>query len=125
MWDEIRLIGTTDGSGDATIIATRPTLGKLYAVEMVDGDLADGVDATLSAIRTGSGVNQTLLTMTNFNTDQWVYPRAGVHDLTGTALTYDSTQAVSEPPIINGVLQLVLAQGGDTKTGGCIVYVEK
>lgn len=122
--DEIKLTVTTDTSGDGAATATRAVLGKLYAVEMVDGSFDDGVDATLSVIRTSSGVNQTLLTLTDFNTDQWVYPRTQVDGLTGTGLTYNSTEGVAEPPIVNGFLHLVIAQGGNAKTGGVVVYVE-
>jgi hypothetical protein len=124
MLDEIILEATTDTNGDATVVSTRAVFGKLYAVEWVDGSFANGVDPTLTAIRTPTGVNQTLLTLSNANDDAWYYPRTQVHDLTGAVLTYDSTEAVSDPPLINGVLQLVVANGGNTQTGSMIVYVE-
>ncbi len=114
--NELRLTGATSAGGAATITATRPVLGLLFAVEWIDGDLADGVDAVLSVIQTGSAVDQTLLTLTDANADAWYYPRTTEDDPTGTAL------ATYTYPVINGVMQLVIASGGDTKTGGCIVY---
>lgn len=119
---EIRLIGTTNGSGAATITAETPRLGMLYAVELVDGDLADGVDLTLKVIRTVSGVDLTLYNGTDFNSDAMKYPRHLVHDESGTALT-GTAGGDRTMPVVAGTLQVTLAQGGDTKTGGCIVYL--
>ena len=114
--NELRLTGTTSGGGAATITATRPVLGLLFGVEWIDGDLADGVDAVLSVVQTGSAVDQVLLTLTDANSDAWYYPRELEDDNAGAAL---STYTY---PVVNGVMQLVIASGGDTKTGGCIVY---
>ena len=118
---EAILVGTTSTAGAATINDTRATLGKLYAVEWIDGTLSDGVDAVLTCQNTASGVAQTLLTLTDANDDDWYYPRDVVHDLAGGALT-GTSGGDREPPVINGVLRLVIADGGSAKTGGCIVY---
>ena len=118
---EAILVGTTSTAGAATINDTRATLGKLYAVEWIDGTLSDGVDAVLTCQNTASGVAQTLLTLTDANDDKPYYPRDVVHDLTGGALT-GTSGGDREMPVINGVLRLVIASGGSEKTGGCIVY---
>ena len=112
------LQGTTDSGGDATItVATDRGLPQLlYAVEWVDGDLADGVDAVLSVTGNLSGVDHTILTLTNANDDAWYYPREIEQDNTGTDL---STYTL---PVISDTLQLVISSGGDTKTGGAIIY---
>jgi hypothetical protein len=112
----VRLEGTTDGDGDVTVTAEYSILGWLVAVEWIDGDLADGVDAVLSATVRPSAVDQTLLTLTDANSDAMYYPRTLEHDNTGAALT---TYTLA---IIEGTLQLVISSGGATKTGGCIVY---
>ena len=126
MLDEINLIGTTTTAGDATITATRSVLGKLYAVTWIDGTLADGVDGTLSVTsRPESAPDLTLLTLTDANDDAEYMPREPVHDNTGTALTYNSTEGVTDMRVINGTLKLVIASGGDTKIGGMLVYIEK
>lgn len=121
---DIRLIGTTDASGNLTLTTPSGMTGWLEAVEWVDGTLDDGVDATLSVTETPSGVDQTLLTLTNANDDAWSRPRHVVHSETGTALTGTSGGDRARP-IINGKLKLVIASGGNAKTGGCIVYYER
>lgn len=118
---EAILTGTTSTAGAATINDTKAILGRLYAVEWIDGTLSDGVDAVLTAQNTASAVAQTLLTLTDANDDKPYYPRDVVHDLTGGALT-GTSGGDREMPVINGVLRLVIASGGSEKTGGCIVY---
>ena len=118
---EAILTGTTSTAGAATINDTKAILGRLYAVEWIDGTLSDGVDAVLTAQNTASAVAQTLLTLTDANDDDWYYPRDVVHDLAGSALT-GTSGGDREKPVINGVLRLVIASGGSEKTGGCIVY---
>ena len=118
---EAILTGTTSTAGAATINDTKAILGRLYAVEWIDGTLSDGVDAVLTAQNTASAVDQTLLTLTDANDDKPYYPRDVVHDLAGGALT-GTSGGDREMPVINGVLRLVIASGGSEKTGGCIVY---
>jgi hypothetical protein len=124
MLDSIRLTGTTTAGGAATITAERAVLGLLYAVQWIDGDLANNNTAVLSAVRTDSAVDQALHTQVagEGDDDGWYYPRVAVHDLSAVGLTYDGTRTVNEMPVINGTLQLVIADGGNAKTGGCIVY---
>jgi hypothetical protein len=116
--ESIDLRGTTDASGDATITAPRPVLGFLYAVRWIDGDLADGVDATITvtAATADGGAATTLLTLTDANDDAWYYVRELEDDNAGAALTTYTY------PFINGTVQNVIASGGATKTGGAIVY---
>lgn len=114
----IRMNFTTDGAGDATVTATiNQRGGLLYAVEWVDGDLVDGVDAVLSCMSTESGVDQTLLTLTDANNDAWYYPRTTEDDTAGAALT------TTTPMVVSGDLQLVVSSGGATKTGAAIIYL--
>jgi hypothetical protein len=111
----VRLTGTTDGSGDLVVTGEFSILGWLVAVEWVDGDFADGVDAVLSVVDTPSGVDQTLLTLTDANDDKWYFPTGPEHDQAGAET---GTRALL---MINGTLKLVVSSGGDTKTGGCFV----
>lgn len=115
--DAIRLTGTTDTNGDAVINAEYPVLALLYAVEWIDGDLADGVDAVLKSVNNPSAVDTTLLTLTDANADAWYFPRETEDDTTGVAATN------KVPAVITGKLQLTISSGGDTKTGGAIVYI--
>lgn len=119
----LRLYGTTNTSGAATIASAENAVanGLLYAVEWIDGTFDDGVDAVLSVTKTPSGVDQTLLTLTDANNDAWYYPRILVHDAAGTALT-GTSGGDRERAVINGVLSLAVTSGGASKSGGCIVY---
>ena len=120
---EMRLIGETAAGGSVTVTAEHPVFGLLYAVEWVDGDLADGGQGVLSCTLTHSAVDYTLLTLANplANADAWYYPRVLVHSEAGAALT-GTSGGDRTMPVINGVLSLAITSGGATKTGGCIVY---
>lgn len=119
---DINLTGTTNGSGAKTITATQSVLGYLYKVIWVDGDLTDGVDAVLSSTETPEGVDVTLLTLTDANNDATYYPRDVVHNNAGGALT-GTSGGDRTMPLVAGILELVIASGGDTKTGGAHVYI--
>lgn len=128
---QIKFAITTDGSGNYTSSvasapqadisnnATGPML--LYAVEWVDGDLTDGVDAVLSMTNTLSGVDKTLLTLTNADNDAWYYPWALVVKNDGSTVATD----FFAPQVVEGTLKLVVTNGGSTHTGMCIVYLKE
>ncbi len=121
--EEFTLRGTTDGSGDLIVNAAHPVIGWLVAVEWIDGALADGVDAVLSSQVNADRAAVTLLTLTDANIDKWYFPREIVHDNAGAVLT--GTQGGDTmPAFFSGKLRLVVSNGGDTKEGGCIVYVK-
>lgn len=112
---ELNVTTAANGSGNVTVALER--VGLLYAVEWIDGDFANGVDAVLSAVSTPSGVDKTLLTLTNADNDAIYYPRALEHGNTGTEL------ATTTKVLVDGSLKLAVTNGGDTKTGGCNVYL--
>lgn len=114
--EDVRMIGATDGSGDLTLVSERAIFGLLWEVAWVDGDLADGVDAVLSVINYPDVPSRTLLTLTDANDDAWHRPREVEQDDAGS----DATNRV--PVVIAGTLQLVISSGGDTKTGGMVIY---
>jgi hypothetical protein len=111
---------TTDASGDVTVIDTALT-GMLHAIEWIDGDLADGTTAVISCTLTGTGVDQTLLTLSSpdANADKWFWPRAETHDLAG------QTNGGMEYLILNGNIKIVVASGGNAKTGGINIWYWK
>lgn len=125
MIEAVELTATTDESGDATTTTTRVFNGVLVAVQWIDGDLADGVDATFSVTSTDAGVDYTILTLTNADNDAMYYPRAQVQDLAGAGITYDGTNETHgvKVPIV-GKVKMVIASGGDTKTGGAVLFIE-
>lgn len=120
MLHSTKLYVTTNGSGDGTVNDIRALFGFLYAVLWLKDDFADGVDAVLSTQAPGNV--KTLLTLTDANTDnKWYYPRDVMHTLAGAALTGTGGEDLTLP-VIDGTLRLVVAQGGATVAGGCIVY---
>ena len=124
MIQHIKLYGTTNSSGALTVTSTVRVEGLLQAVEWIDGTFADGVDAVLSVDRNDNAADVTLLTLTDANSDAMYYPQTPAQDNVGTAVTYDGTNEIYTRQIVNGLLKLVVSDGGDTKVGGCIVYVE-
>lgn len=124
MIDSLKLTVTTaaDGTGSAT--STRAVLGKLLSVEWIDGDFADGVDGTFTFVGADSGVSTTFLTLTNANDDGWYPVRGIMKDQAGATVTYDATNEVYAPVVLNGKITLTIAQGGNAKTGGAVIYWE-
>jgi hypothetical protein len=115
------LTATTNASGDATVNGETSVFGRLEAVEWVLGTFDAGVDATLTCQATLSGVAQTLLTLTNANANALYYPRALVHDATGGALT-GTSGGDRTLMLLTGKPRVVIAQGGNVKTGAVILY---
>jgi hypothetical protein len=117
----VKLYGTTATGGALTVTADTAVRGLLYAVEWIDGDLVDGVDAVLSVVRDDNAPDYTLLTLTDANADAVYYPRVIIHSEAGAALT-GTSGGDRAMPVINGRLKLAVTSGGDAKTGGAIVY---
>lgn len=121
---QVYLEATTDGDGDAVITEALP-LNKAYeliAVDWIDGDFADGVDGTLAMTTREFGADVTLLTLTDANSDAIYYPMVEAHSNAGAALD-TAGDVMYTRQIVNGTLQLTVANGGATKTGGCVVYL--
>jgi len=107
---------TTDTGGDGAVSHTAHVQGYLYAVQLIDGDFADGVDVTLACLNDELTYN--LFVKLNFNTDQMVYPRTLEHlDTDGTALTTHCEH------IVYGTPKVTIAQGGAVKTGTVRLFV--
>jgi hypothetical protein len=113
----IRVNVTTATDGSATAYGDS-AVGALYAVQLVDGDLADGVDITLTAEHADLSIP--LLVAADWNTDKMVYPRVLQNlNTDGTALTTHTM------PLVYGRPKVVIAQGGSVKTGAVILYVQE
>jgi hypothetical protein len=105
---------TTAGDGTATAYSPRLS-GDLAAIHYVKTDFADGVDFTITSEATG----QSLWTDTNINASEVVNPRVPTHDQVGAALLFaDGGTAVADKiPLANDRVKIVIAQGGNAKTG--------
>ena len=121
---EIKLYGATDGSGNLTVDGERSFFGRLVKVEWIVGSFAAGVDSVISFQNTPSGVAQTVLTLTDANSNATYYPRTAVHGNTGTALTA-TAGGDTIPPIVSGTPRLAVTSGGNAKSGGVILTIEE
>jgi hypothetical protein len=124
---EVVLIGTTNASGAATITG-QSIAGLLQVVEWVDGDLADGVDASLTFVNRGSAPDLTGFTFTDANDDKRYYPRVRVHDTTGADVGFSDGSLFNyfyTVEFVSGTPTLSITSGGNAKTGGCILYIEE
>ena len=90
------------------------------AVQTIDGTLDDGVDITVTS-ETADSLNIPILTKANFNTDGIYYPRTVANQVSDGA----ASTVYDVKPLASGRIKMVLAQGGNAKSGGCIVYIEK
>lgn len=103
------IVVETDSGGNATAYSQNIT-GRIHSLSYLKDDFADGVDFTVTLERTG----QSVWMDTNINASETVYPVAAANlGTTGAAST------LSEVPIIaaNDRLKIVVAAGGDTKSG--------
>jgi len=112
---------TTAADGSATALG-HVVNGKLYAIEYQPGTTATG--ATITATCEGVGTKP-LLTQANAGTAVlWKYPRDLVHAVADGAALTGTSGGDRCLPILAGVLKVVVASGGDTKTGKVIFHYE-
>ena len=112
---------TTDASGDAT--AYSPYLsGYIHSIQYEKTDFADGVDFTI----TGEENGVTLWTEANVNAAKLCLPRAATHSTAGVAALYASggTAVNDRMALSRDRVKIVVAQGGNTKTGNFVITVD-
>ena len=112
---------TTAADGSAT--AYSPVLtGKLSQIRYVKIDFADGVDFAVTAEATGA----TLWAEDNVNASATRAPRQATHSTAGVAALYAAAgQAVNDKiALANDRVKIVIAAGGDTKTGTFHIVIE-
>lgn len=106
---------TTAADGSATAYSEYVT-GRIHAIHYVKNNFDDGVDFTITLEATG----ESLWTDTNVNASEKVYPVVAAN-LGGTG----AASTLSEVPIIaaNDRVKIVVAAGGDAKTGAFRIVV--
>jgi hypothetical protein len=111
---------TTNGSGAATVY-TPYLSGYIESIQYVKTDFADGVDFTITAEATG----ESILALTDQNTATKVFPRAATHSTAGVAAVYASggTAVNDRIAVSRDRVKIVVAQGGDTKSGTFVITV--
>jgi hypothetical protein len=107
------IVVTTDAGGDAT--AYTPVIrGTIESVQYVKDDFATGVDFDVTLETTGIVVWDE----DDVDASTFVAPRAATHSIVGAAATYDGTRPVLDKiPVAHERVKIVVASGGDTKTG--------
>lgn len=112
---------TTAADGSAT--AYTPYLsGYLSACHYIKTDYADGVDFTITAEATG----ETIWTESNVNAAAVRAPRQAVHSTAGVASLFAAGGTAVQDLIALGRdrIKIVLAAGGNAKTGKFIFLVD-
>jgi hypothetical protein len=108
------ITATTNSGGAAT--ADSPLLsGKVHAIIYDKVDFADGVDFTITALATG----ETIWSESNVNADASCYPRVPTHTTARVAALYAAggSAVLDKIGIGNDRVRVVIAQGGNVKTG--------
>ena len=111
-----RFTVTVTTASDGTATAYSPYLsGLINQINYVKTDYASGVDFTITADATG----ETIWTESDVNASKVCLPRAATHSTAGVAALYASGGTAVQDKIALGRdrVKIVLAQGGDTKTG--------
>jgi len=101
-------VATTGSDGSATGSATSVMVsGVIYAIYL---DYHASAPATTDVtLRMAGTPYESILSISNSNSDGWYYPRRQVCGADGTGLTYDGTHAVAEPFVVHDRLTLSVA----------------
>ena len=111
---------TTDASGAATVETAHLGFGYVVKVFSEKGTTDATLDLTISALNDGSDAVDQITAITDQTADTSVYPvQVGVDHL-GAAATGWFTRKM-----IHGKIRVVVAQGGNAKTGLVRVYIER
>jgi len=114
------ITATTDQGGDATAYSGAVS-GRVISIAYAKDDYADGVDFTITTETTG----QNLWVDTNVNASETVAPRQATHATDGSASLYAAAGEPVEDYIwaVDERIKVVVASGGDTKSGAFTVIV--
>lgn len=121
---DIVLAITTDASGDATVLAPSAVSGELYAIAYVPNTLDTGATVTVTCVGF-NGSSKPLLTKASAGTSNvWFYPRDIVHAVADGAALTGTAGGDRCYPLLAGTVKVVVASGGNVKSGHVIVYYE-
>jgi len=111
----------TVADGSATAYSPVVT-GRISTIRYVKTDYDNGVDFTITAEATG----ETIWSQQNVNASATVAPRQPTHDTAGVASLYAAGGEPVEVPIAlaNDRVKIVIAQGGNVKTGTFHIVLE-
>jgi hypothetical protein len=114
--------GTTIVGGTLTAYTPNVVRGNIKAVHVdYDSTAAATTDLVLS-----DNEGQTILTLTDTNTDGWYYPRANAQSAAGVDRVFIAAgQLIPVEFTVFSLLKAVVAQGGDLKTLKVTFLVEE
>lgn len=106
---------TTDSSGDGTGYTTLPVNGVIHSIQYVKTDYADGVDFTI----TGNTTGMTIWAESNVNASAVRAVKHPAYTTAGAAMLHASGGTAVPAPVAvaDETIKVVVASGGDTKTG--------
>jgi len=112
---------TTAADGSATAYS-RVITGKISQIRYVKTDFTNGVDFTITSEATG----ETIWAQLNVNASATVAPRQATHSNAGVAALYAGAGTAVNDHIVlaNDRVKIVIADGGDTKTGAFHIVTE-
>lgn len=119
-----RFVVSVTTASDGTATAYTPYLsGEIMQISYVKTDFADGVDFTI----TGEALGQTIWTELDVNAAKNCFPRAGTHSTAGAAALYASggTAVNDRIALSRDRVKIVIAQGGNAKSGAFHVVVKE
>lgn len=111
---------TTAADGSATVYT--PFLsGEIHSIQYVKTDFANGVDFAVTSEKTGENI----WTEADVNASATRYPRAATHTQAGAAALYAAggTPVQDRIGVAGDRLKIVVAQGGNAKTGTLHILV--
>lgn len=104
------VVVTTIADGSATAYSDHIDFGFLNQIRYVKTDFDNGSTFTITL----NGTGESLLTETGINADATRAPRQPLHSLVGAAL---GATIVDKIAIVNDKIKIVIAGGGNVKTG--------
>jgi len=112
---------TTAADGSATVYSPRLS-GKIHQIEYVKTDFANGVDFAITGEATGVG----LWTESDVNASAVRAPRQATHSQVGAASLYAAggTAVQASVALASDRVKIVIAQGGNAKTGTFHILVD-
>lgn len=117
-----RFVVSVTTASDGTATAYSPYLsGYIHEIHYLKTDFADGVDFTITAEATG----ETIWTQSDVNAAAVKAPRQATHSNVGVAALFASGGTAVNDRIALGRdrVKIVIAQGGNAKTGAFHILV--
>ena len=104
---------TVNATGDAGLAggtgnSDEMVRGEVIAVYL---DYTGGISTTTDlTLRGKNAPYDTILSLSDYYTDTWLYPRHAVQDYTGADVTYDGTHGIYAPYVVDDYLTGVITQ---------------